>query len=117
MINCLFCKIILGDISSQKVYEDEKILAFKDINPQASTHILIIPKKHIDSFQAVQKEDLNLMGHLAVKIPLIAQSLGIASYRLVVNCGKEAGQEVFHLHYHLLGGENLGKILCKKENP
>lgn len=113
MENCLFCKIIQGDIPSQKVYEDEKILAFKDINPQAPIHILIIPKKHIASFQEIQKEDLDLMGHLAVKIPLIAQSLEVFSYRLVVNCGKEAGQEVFHLHYHLLGGENLGKILCK----
>lgn len=112
MSDCVFCQIAAGKIPAQKVYEDEQILAFEDIRPQARVHVLVIPKKHIAGFQDLSEEDASLMGHLSVKLPSIAALKGIQAYRLIVNCGKEAGQEVFHLHWHLLGGESLGKMLC-----
>lgn len=103
----IFTKIINKEIPADIVYEDELCLAFKDINPQAPIHILLIPKKEIPSSQEIQKEDQNLMGHLMVKIPEIANKLNLFTYRLVVNTGEDAGQTVSHIHIHILGGRKL----------
>ena len=103
----IFTKIINKEIPADIVYEDDKCLAFKDINPQAPVHILLIPKKEISSVQEVKTEDHQLMGHLMIKIPEIAKKLNLSSYRLVVNTGEDAGQTVFHLHIHILGGRKL----------
>ena len=103
----VFTKVINKEIPADIVYEDEHCLAFKDINPQAPVHILLIPKKEIPSSQEVSKEDQNLMGHLIVKIPEIAGKLNLSTYRLVVNTGEDAGQTVSHIHIHILGGRKL----------
>ena len=103
----LFTKIINREIPADIVYEDDKCLAFKDINPQAPVHILLIPKKNISSTQEIKLEDQELMGHLMIKVPEIAKQLNLSTYRLVVNTGKDAGQTVFHLHIHILGGRKL----------
>lgn len=110
MDNCIFCKIINGEIPSNKVYEDDEIFAFRDINPQAPVHILVIPKKHIKSLADLQEEDVNLIGKINMKINEIAKTEGFANqgYRVIVNCGEDAGQEVMHLHYHILAGKKLG---------
>ena len=108
MSNCLFCKIIAGDIPSAKVYEDEKILAFRDIAPQAPTHILVIPKAHISGCDGVTAENSNVIAHIFTVIPQIAKAEGLANgYRVVSNCGDDAGQTVHHLHFHILGGKKL----------
>ena len=111
MEDCLFCKIIKGEISSTKVYEDEDILAFKDINPAAPIHILVIPKKHITSLAELQKDDEILIGKIYSVINKIAQEQGVKEkgYRVIVNCGEDGGQEVMHLHFHLLAGTKLGE--------
>ena len=111
MENCLFCKIIKGEIPSTKVYEDEEILAFKDINPAAPVHILVIPKKHITSLAHMEKEDEALVGRIYGVINKIAEEQGVKEsvYRVIVNCGKDAGQEVMHLHFHLLAGTQFGE--------
>ncbi|MDR1941993.1 MAG: histidine triad nucleotide-binding protein [Endomicrobium sp.] len=108
--DCLFCKIIKGEIPSAKVYEDEEIFAFKDINPQAPVHIVIIPKKHIESLSGAEINDAEVLGRLQLAAAKIAAQLGGLEngYRLVNNCGHDAGQTVFHIHYHLLGGRILG---------
>ena len=103
----IFTKIINKKLPADIVYEDELCLAFKDINPQAPVHILLIPKKEIPSSQEIQKKDQALMGHLMLKIPEIAKQLNLSSYRLVVNTGADAGQTVFHIHIHILGGRKL----------
>ena len=103
----VFTKIINKEIPADIVYEDELCLAFKDINPQAPVHILLIPKKEIPSSQEIAIEDQNLMGHLMVKIPEIAKKLNLSTYRLVVNTGEDAGQTVSHIHIHILGGRKL----------
>ena len=103
----VFTKIINKEIPADIVYEDELCLAFKDINPQAPVHILLIPKKEIPSSQEIKKEDQSLMGHLMVKIPEIAEKLNLSTYRLVVNTGEDAGQTVSHIHIHILGGRRL----------
>ena len=103
----VFTKIINKEIPADIVYEDDLCLAFKDINSQAPIHILLIPKKEIPSSQEVKKEDQNLMGHLMVKIPEIANKLNLSTYRLVVNTGEDAGQTVSHIHIHILGGRKL----------
>lgn len=110
MENCLFCKIIKGEIPSSKVYEDDEILAFNDINPAAPIHILVIPKKHIDSLAQMQKEDEALVGKIYGVINKIAEDKGFkeSGYRVIVNCGKDAGQEVMHLHFHVLAGAKFG---------
>lgn len=109
---CLFCEIINGNISGNKVYEDEMIYAFKDINPVAPVHVLIVPKVHIDSVNALDSGNVKYVAHIFEKIPEIARSQGIESYRIINNCGKDAGQSVMHLHFHLIGGMELGeKIL------
>lgn len=111
MEDCLFCKIIRGEIPSTKVYEDEEILAFKDINPAAPIHILVIPKKHIKSLVELEKEDEILIGKIYTVINKIAKDQGVKEkgYRVIVNCGKDGGQEVEHLHFHLLAGKPLGE--------
>jgi histidine triad (HIT) family protein len=107
--NCIFCKIVRGEIPCEKVYEDEKILAFKDINPGAPVHILIIPKEHISSTNELTPENSDVIGNIFVKVKDIAKEQGIdkAGYRVVTNCGENAGQTVNHIHYHLLGGRLL----------
>ena len=108
MSNCLFCKIIAGDIPSTKVYEDDLVLAFRDIAPQAPTHILVIPKAHIPSVDAVTEENSAVVAHIFTVIPKIASAEGLTQgYRVVSNCGEDAGQTVHHLHFHILGGKKL----------
>ena len=105
---CLFCKIIAGEIPSTKVYEDETVLAFRDIAPQAPTHILVIPKTHIASVGEVTGENSALVAHIFEVIPQIAAAEGLVNgYRVVSNCGPDAGQTVPHLHFHILGGAEL----------
>ena len=108
MENCLFCKIVKGDIPSTKVYEDEKILAFRDIAPMAPVHILVIPKAHIGSVNEINAENAAIVAHIFTVIPQIAQAEGLTNgYRVVSNCGDDAGQTVQHLHFHILGGKKL----------
>ena len=107
-MNCLFCKIIAGDIPSAKVYEDELVYAFRDIAPQAPTHILVVPKAHMDSCNAVTAENSAVVAHIFEVIPQIAAAEGLTNgYRVVSNCGEDAGQTVPHLHFHILGGKKL----------
>lgn len=110
MEDCLFCKIIKGEIPSTKVYEDDEILAFNDINPAAPIHILVIPKKHIISLAHMEKEDEVIVGKIYGVINKIAEEKGFkeSGYRVIVNCGKDAGQEVMHLHFHVLAGAKFG---------
>lgn len=110
---CVFCSIINGDIPSKTVYEDDMIKAFCDIEPQAPVHIIIIPKKHINSANEVSAEDTKYIAHIFEKIPQIAREQGISEegYRIINNCGKNGGQTVEHLHFHLLGGRDLGAKL------
>ena len=110
MEDCLFCKIIKGEIPSTKVYEDDEILAFNDINPAAPIHILVIPKKHITSLSHMEKEDETIVGKIYGVINKIADEKGFkeSGYRVIVNCGKDAGQEVMHLHFHVLAGAKFG---------
>ena len=110
MEDCLFCKIIKGEIPSTKVYEDDEILAFNDINPAAPIHILVIPKKHIISLAHMEKEDEVIVGKIYGVINKIADEKGFkeSGYRVIVNCGKDAGQEVMHLHFHVLAGAKFG---------
>lgn len=108
MENCLFCKIVAGQIPSSKVYEDDKILAFRDIQPQAPVHVLAIPKEHIPSADGVSAENAAVVAHIFTKIPQIAAEQGLKNgYRIVSNCGDDAGQTVKHLHFHILGGKAL----------
>ena len=105
---CLFCKIAAGEIPSTKVYEDDTILAFRDIAPQAPTHILVIPKVHIPSVDGVTAENSAVVAHIFETIPEIAKAENLANgYRVVSNCGSDAGQTVPHLHFHILGGKAL----------
>ena len=107
-MNCLFCKIIAGEIPSTTVYEDETVYAFRDIAPQAPTHILVIPKAHIAGVNGVTAENSQVVAHIFEVIPKIAAAEGLENgYRVVSNCGKDAGQTVFHLHFHILGGKEL----------
>ena len=108
MSNCLFCRIVSGEIPSTKVYEDETVFAFRDIAPQAPTHILVIPKAHISGCNGITAENSNLVAHIFEVIPQIAKTEGLANgYRVVSNCGDDAGQTVHHLHFHILGGRQL----------
>ena len=107
-MNCLFCKIIAGDIPSTKVYEDETVYAFRDIAPQAPTHILVVPKAHIEDCNGITAENSAVVAHIFEVIPQIAKAEGLTGgYRVVSNCGADAGQTVFHLHFHILGGKEL----------
>ena len=106
--DCIFCRIIRGEAPAKKVYEDERALAFEDINPQAPTHVLVIPKKHIVGLKEAQSEDAEIIGYLHLVAAQIARQRGIEDgYRTVFNVGPRAGQSVFHLHLHLLGGRAL----------
>ena len=107
--DCIFCKIAAGEFGGQPLYQDEDITAFKDINPQAPTHILLIPNKHIESISDAEPEDQVLLGKLLVTAATVAKEQGIDDngYRLVINKGLYGGQTVFHLHIHLLGGRRL----------
>ena len=108
MENCLFCKIAAGIIPSTKVYEDELVYAFRDIAPQAPTHILVIPKAHIASCNGITAENSAVVAHIFEVIPQIAKEEGLENgYRIVSNCGDDAGQTVHHLHFHILGGKKL----------
>ena len=111
MEDCLFCKIIKGEIPCKKVYEDEEILAFYDIHPAAPIHILVIPKKHIASLAHLEKEDEAIVGKIYSVINQIAEEKAFKQdgYRVIVNCGKNGGQEIMHLHFHILGGKQLGE--------
>lgn len=109
-MDCLFCKIITGEIPSKKVYEDDRILAFYDIAPAAPTHFLVIPKAHIAGASEITSENAQLVGYIYEKIAEITKELGIESYRVVTNCGADAGQTVFHLHFHVLAGKTLGAM-------
>ena len=108
MENCLFCKIVAGTIPSTKVYEDETVLAFRDIAPMAPTHILVIPKTHIPSVDGITAENSAVVAHIFAVIPQIAKAEKLENgYRVVSNCGPDAGQTVQHLHFHILGGKQL----------
>ena len=107
-MDCLFCKIVAGEIPSTKVYEDARVLAFRDIAPMAPTHILVIPKEHIPSVNGVNEENADVVAHIFTVIPKIAEAEGLTNgYRVVSNCGADAGQTVHHLHFHILGGRQL----------
>jgi histidine triad (HIT) family protein len=107
MADCIFCRIAAGEIPSKKVFEDDRIFAFEDINPQAPTHILVVPKKHYEDMHD-GAEDPGLLGAILARSAAIARERGIRDYRLVSNTGREAGQAVFHLHFHVLGGRRMG---------
>lgn len=110
MEDCIFCKIINGEIPSEKLYEDDEVIAFKDIQPAAPIHVLVVPKKHISNLLEVKKEDSYLISHIYEVINKLAKDLSIEEegFRVIVNCGKDAGQEVMHIHFHLLAGKKLG---------
>lgn len=108
-MDCLFCKIAAGEIPSKKAYEDEKVFAFYDIDPQAPVHILVIPKEHIQSVSQITPENQEIVGHIFTVIAKLAKELNLEDgYRVVSNVGQQGGQSVPHLHFHLLGGRNLG---------
>ena len=109
MADCIFCQIVKGAIPTKKVYEDEQVLAFDDINPQAQVHVLVIPKRHIVSLDDTQNSDAALLGQLMVVCAKMAKERGLAEsgYRVVANTGRGAGQTVFHLHLHVLGGRSF----------
>lgn len=113
MSDCLFCKIIAGEIPSSKVYEDDLVYAFRDIQPQAPVHVLVIPKKHIASVNEISAENSQVVAHIFEVIPQIAKAEGLAGgYRVVSNCGDDAGQTVHHLHFHILGGQALNLTMA-----
>ncbi len=107
MNDCLFCKIAAGEIPSNKVYEDEKVYAFYDIDPQAPTHFLVIPKAHIESCGSITPENSAVVSHAFEVIAKVTKQLGIKSFRVVSNCGEAAGQSVPHLHFHVLAGRDM----------
>ena len=109
MSDCIFCKIIKGDIPSSKVYEDDKILCFKDIAPMAPVHLLVIPKEHIQSAEFITDDNADVVAYIFSKIPVIAKQVGISEsgYRVIKNHGKDARQSVPHLHFHILAGKEL----------
>lgn len=108
-MDCIFCKIIAGEIPSKKLYEDDKVLAFHDIEPQAPVHFLVIPKAHIQDADGITAENAEVIGHIFTVIAKVARELGVAEsgYRIVNNCGKDAMQSVGHIHFHILGGRLL----------
>lgn len=113
MTDCIFCKIINGEIPSNKVFESDTVLAFRDINPQAPVHVVIIPKVHIASANELCTENISAVTDIFSAIPEIAKAAGVAEsgYRIINNCGEDGGQTVRHLHFHMLGGKNLGEGL------
>ena len=112
-MDCLFCSIIKGEIPSKKVYEDDMVYAFRDINPMAPTHILIVPKCHIQSADEVTEENSRYVAHIFEVIPKIAKAEGLTNgYRVITNCGADGCQSVKHLHFHLLGGKKLPESMA-----
>ncbi len=112
-MDCLFCKIIKGDIPSKKVYEDDFVFAFYDIAPQAPVHILVIPKTHIPSMDGVDSENADIVAKIFTVIPKIAAEVGLTNgYRVISNCGPDACQSVKHLHFHILGGAQLSERMA-----
>lgn len=112
-MDCLFCKIIAGEIPSTKVYEDENVYAFKDIAPQAPVHVIVIPKTHICCADEITAENSVYIARIFEKIPEIAKSVGLENgYRIVNNCGEDGCQSVKHIHFHLLGGKKLPETIC-----
>ena len=110
MEDCLFCKIIAGDIPSTKVYEDDYVYAFRDINPQAPVHVLVLPKEHVSCADEINSSNSALVSKIFEAIPKIAASEGLTNgYRVINNCGEDGGQSVMHLHFHLIGGKKLGE--------
>lgn len=108
MTDCLFCKIINGDIPSDKVYEDDQVFVFRDINPKATVHLLMVPREHIESLNELTPAHDALMNHMLRLLPQLAREQGLdTGFRTIINTGKGGGQEVFHLHIHLLGGDDL----------
>lgn len=109
MSDCLFCKIVNKEVPSDIIFEDDRIIAFKDINPVAPVHVLIIPKKHISDLTALEPEDASLMGHIVVTAKDLASQLGVdeSGFRLINNCKQHGGQVIYHLHFHLIGGRQL----------
>ena len=107
MSDCLFCKIAAGEIPSNKVYEDDWIYAFHDIDPQAPTHFLIVPRSHIPSCGNITAENSAIVAHIFEKIAVITKEMGISDFRVVSNCGRAAGQSVDHLHFHVLAGRDM----------
>lgn len=110
-MDCIFCKIVAGEIPSTKVYEDEQVLAFRDIQPAAPVHILVIPKQHISGCGAITEDNSAVVAHIFEVIPRIAAAEGITDFRVVSNQGEQAGQTVHHLHFHILAGRTL-KGMC-----
>jgi histidine triad (HIT) family protein len=110
MADCLFCRIVAREIPASIVYEDDRMIAFNDINPQASTHVLVVPKRHIESLNALEPADDAIVGEVVRRAAAIAKERGIATggYRTVFNTNRDAGQTVFHIHLHLIGGRSLG---------
>ncbi len=110
--DCIFCKIVAGEIPATKVYEDEQVVAFNDISPVAPVHVLVIPKRHVASIHDVHAQDSAMLGHIFSAVQKVAAEKGVAEsgYRVVTNAGKDAGQVVFHLHFHVIGGDKLGRI-------
>lgn len=108
---CLFCKIVSKEIPADIVYENDKVVAFKDINPQTLVHVLIVPKEHVKNIGEITKENLHILGDIHLAANEVAKKMGIFEdgYRLITNCGENAGQTVMHLHYHLMGGEKLSE--------
>lgn len=108
MSDCLFCKIAADEIPSDRVYEDDRVIVFRDIYPKASVHLLMIPRRHIDSLATVTDEDRDLLGYMLAKAPDIARDAGLdGGFRTIINTGADGGQEVFHIHLHILGGSKL----------
>ncbi len=109
MSDCLFCKFISGEIKPDTVFEDDHVLAFRDINPQAPTHVLVVPKRHIATLNDLSRDDAELIGRLYLAAQQVAREEGIdgPGYRTVINCNEHAGQSVFHIHLHLLGGRDM----------
>ncbi len=106
-MDCLFCKIAAGEIDSKRVYEDDRVVAFRDINPAAPVHVLVIPREHVSRISEAGEEHAELIGRLHLAAGKIAEAEGLKDYRLVINCGEGAGQSVFHVHLHLLGGRPM----------
>jgi len=105
--DCLFCKIVAGDIPSDQVYSDDKVIVFKDINPKAPVHLLIVPREHIASLNELEDQHKDLISHMMMLLPKLAKDHNLKGYRTVINTGREGGQVVFHLHIHLLGGQQF----------
>ncbi len=108
-MDCIFCKIVSGEIPTEKIYEDDEVVAFRDIHPKAPTHVLLIPRRHIEKLSDLQPEDAELAGRLLLAVKKVAAVAGVDQngFRVIVNNGRFAGQEVFHLHFHILGGKPM----------